>query len=349
MVQDEKGNLRAPVCIICDRFIKPNDVKTITVCMLEKHADKLKPNQITNIPSDLTDCYKIDTTSSILNACLLSPRSTYLNSGFTSCITCKQALASQHIPRFCIANNFCFGDTPECLLQLTDIELAMITNVKTFGYCFTYTGGRQKELKGSLSYYKVKKESIVRSLAQLEGLNLNRNVVVLLYGTMTAAQNAKATKKQYIRTDYISRAIHWLLHHNSQWKHLQESYTQIVESIKNPYFVDNSIILNDSPDNDSDHSQEDSETFQVFYPDGQISTLSCGQENVDDFRQIISEASKEGFNIEYRCTQLKESVAEYKDENLINACLLQFPYGRGSMNENRMKSDGSITKSIDVK
>ena len=347
MLRDEGGNYKAPVCIVCDRFIKPNDIQTITIPMLEKHADKLKPNQITNIPLDLIDCYKVQSTSPVITQCLLSPRSTYLNSGFTCCGTCKQALASQNLPRFCIANNFCFGDTPDCLLALTDIELAMITNIKTFGFCFTFTGGIQKELKGSLSYYSVKKESIVRSVAQLEGLNLNRNVVVLLYGTMTAAQNEKARKKRHIRIDYISRAIRWLLNHNCQWKHLRESYQEIVDSIKNPYFVDRSIVIGDPSDNAD--PREDSETFQVFYPDGQISTLSCGQQNVDDFRKIVGEASMEGFNIEYRCSQLTEAVAEYKDENLINACLLQFPYGRGAINERRIKNDGSITTSVDLK
>ena len=48
----------------------------------------------------------------------------------------------------------------------------MITPVRTFGYCFSYTGGIQKQLKGSLSYYKIKFESIVRSALHFEALGL---------------------------------------------------------------------------------------------------------------------------------------------------------------------------------
>ena len=349
MVKDEDGNFKPPVCIICDRFIPINNIQTISATTLETHADKFLPNRITNIPSDLAECYKVDHLPPALSKCLLSPRATYRDSGFTSCITCKQALNSNKIPRFCIANNYCFGDTPDCLLQLTDIELALITNIKTFGFCFTFTGGKQRELKGSLSYYKVKKESIVRSIAQLEGLNLNRNVVVILYGTMTAKQHEKAQQKHKIRIDYVSSAVRWLICHNSQWKHLESSYQKIVDSIQNPYFVDNSIIIDNMEENQEHNDVEDSETFQVFYPDGQISTVSCGQHNVDEFREIVSQASQQGFNMEYRCSQLREAVADYKDENLVNACLLQFPYGRGAMNEDRMKNDGSISTSVDVK
>ena len=76
------------------------------------------------------------------------------------CQSCNYTYCKGKLPQFSIANNFFFGTPPECLTSLTDIELAMITPVKTFGYCFSYTGGIQKQLRRSLSYYKVKIESI---------------------------------------------------------------------------------------------------------------------------------------------------------------------------------------------
>jgi len=41
----------------------------------------------------------------------------------------------------------------------------MLTPVKTHGFCFSYTGGVQKKLKGSLSYYKVDMGSIARAMS----------------------------------------------------------------------------------------------------------------------------------------------------------------------------------------
>ena len=37
------------------------------------------------------------------------------------------------------------------------------------------------------------------------------------------------------------------------------------------------------------------------------------------------------------------------ENNFVNACILQFPYGRGGLDELRKKPDGSfITSSIDI-
>ena len=80
---------------------------------------------------------------------ILSPRSTYIkknnrNKGFVICQQCKFCYCKGELPQFSIANIFFFGTPPECLTRLTQVELAMITPVKTFGYCFSYTGGIQK-------------------------------------------------------------------------------------------------------------------------------------------------------------------------------------------------------------
>ena len=80
------------------------------------------------------------------------------------------------------------------MTSLTDIELAMITPVKIFGYCFSYTGGIQKQFKGSLSYYKVKFELIIQSALHFEALGITNTVVVLLYGKFTQKQYNKAKK-----------------------------------------------------------------------------------------------------------------------------------------------------------
>jgi hypothetical protein len=111
------------------------------------------------------------------------------------------------MPLLCIANNYTIGKTPECLLQLSPVELAMITPVQTFGYCFSYTGGLQKQLKGSLSYYKISPETIVRTGARFDGIRLNNHVVVLIYGCMTAQQIEVTRKKYKVNTGKIIEAL----------------------------------------------------------------------------------------------------------------------------------------------
>jgi hypothetical protein len=87
------------------------------------------------------------------------------------------------MPTYAIANNYFFGVVPQCLLDLTtEIEHVMLTPVKTYGYCFSYTGGIQKQLKGILSYYKVNFESIAQTVSHFDVLGLTDNIVVVLYG-----------------------------------------------------------------------------------------------------------------------------------------------------------------------
>ena len=106
----------------------------------------------------------------------------------------------------------------------------MISPVKTFGYCFSYTGGIQKQLKGSLSYYKVKFESIVRSTLHFEALGLTNTVVVLLYGRFTQEQYNKAKKKNKIRPNYILEALNWLMVNNSEWQKIEIDLEKIREN-----------------------------------------------------------------------------------------------------------------------
>ena len=50
-------------------------------------------------------------------------------------------------------------------------------------------------------------------------------------------------------------------------------------------------------------------------------------------------AAMHGYTLEFRNNLDKQAVHDYKDNNLINACLLQFPYGRG---EQKMMNHGTL-------
>ena len=107
------------------------------------------------------------------------------------CHSCKYSLSHDEVPQFAIAKSYLLGTPPNILLQLTDIELAMLTPVKVmgnFGYCFGYTGGAKNSLKGSLTYLKVDMSKIIRSIAHFDVLGLHDTIVILLYGNMMPAQ-----------------------------------------------------------------------------------------------------------------------------------------------------------------
>ena len=254
--------------------------------------------------------------------------------GIIVCKTCKDSLNKRTMPKMAISNGFYFGNPPECLLCLTEIERAFLTPVKTYGFCFSYTGGFQKELKGSLSYYKVKMSSIARTAAHFVTLGMTDNIVVLLYGKMTLEQKRKALGKNKFRTGHLLTAISWLSSNNSEWKKQNIDVGQIARNLRNPLLIDNSTEIEGAQNS----NVEKSEALQIFFPDSAIDIGTGGQDTIEDFKLLLQEAKGHGYDFELQADLLRESVSDYKDNNLVNACLLQFPYGVGGLNEERMLS-----------
>ena len=97
-------------------------------------------------------------------------------------------------------------------------EAAFISPVRSYGYVFTYTGGKQRQLKGVLSYFKVEMESIARSALHFEIVGMEKHIVTLLYGPMTAEQKSTVKQKSTIQPNHVLRALKWLVQYNTEWK-----------------------------------------------------------------------------------------------------------------------------------
>lgn len=147
------------VCIICDTFVKPNKVVQLSESTLKKAKGLLTPpkspsswNYMTPLQKEAYQ-YNGYGVKPWMKDMMLSPRGSYYKAqarqsdGFAACQTCKQSLESSSLPLLAILNNMAFGTPPSCLLELNDAELAFLSPVKTYGYCFSYSGGKQRTLK----------------------------------------------------------------------------------------------------------------------------------------------------------------------------------------------------------
>ena len=126
---------------------------------------------------------------------ILSPCTSYVTfednrktNGHTICRQCKYHLCRVEIPTMASANNNMYGVPPKYLRDLSHVEAAFISPVRSYGYVSTYTGGKQWQLKGVLSYYKVKMESIARSALHFEIVGMEKHIVSLLYGQQNRSQ-----------------------------------------------------------------------------------------------------------------------------------------------------------------
>ena len=152
------GSLKPYVCLVCDEFLKPSEVHTLSLHELEGVQNILKPSSWNAVSGSIARKYMYlgdigdnddEDTQDWIADLLLSPRGCYIQKkrgrckeGFAVCYKCKMSLGKKMMPHFAIANNFAFGTPPSCLSELTEVELAMLTPVKTHGYCFSYTGGK---------------------------------------------------------------------------------------------------------------------------------------------------------------------------------------------------------------
>ena len=196
----------------------------------------------------------------------LSPRASYVTfedirktNGYTICRQCKYHLCRVEIPTIACANNNMYGVPPKYLRDLSHVEAAFISPVRSYGYVFTYTGGKQRQLKGVLSFYKVEMESIARSALHFEIVGMEKHIVTLLYGPMTAEQKSTAKQKSTIRPSHVLRALKWLVQYNTEWKERNINLSKIRDSLQQPVVIDSTYAVNSE-----DSNVETTESFEVF-------------------------------------------------------------------------------------
>jgi hypothetical protein len=130
----------------------------------------------------------------------------------------------------------------------------------------------------------------------------------------------------------------------------------IHQSLRNPVLIDNSKTVQSANNNNVTNGNKNiksSESFQVFFPNGSMSPLTDGQDSLEKFQQLVQAATENGYDLALQSSIMKEAITDeaitnFKDNNLVNACLLQFPYGRGGMHEQRRKVNGSFTCDTDI-
>ena len=65
-----------------------------------------------------------------------------------------------------------------------------------------------KNLKGHMSFMRVKRTELAQSAVQMEAMGLNKNVIILMNGKMTKGQ--KKIVREKVRPTKILTAIEWL-------------------------------------------------------------------------------------------------------------------------------------------
>ena len=337
------------VCIVCDQFCGLDWVLT-TKKLLHKNSDYFKCEE--KLPSELMKSYRYAGYGyeTWMGDCMFSSKAVYdcdLRS-FVTCCECNASLKRNCRPIKSISNGWFFGSCPEVLRVLTDAEIAFITPVKNYGYCFSYVGGKHMKLKGTLGYFKLEESDIVNTVEVASDLSklINTNIIFIATGDMTKEQKAKVLNKSEIRPEFVKRAVVWLIEHNRNWAHVKMSDVDGIIEKNKPMFVD--LCKEEKDTNTQGTVEDETETLlQVYFPDGTMTNvyggLSSSKKLQASICRVQASTTLQGTLLATK-EENKQFVQDYADNNFVKSCILQMPYGRGGIDENRVGRNDDVLK-----
>ena len=360
---DPKTGARNPyVCTICDHLLTGLDDVTILPQTLLKKAKTQALLRWDTIPSgerirDLEEYYTFqDTTYDIgdrlwLKELCLSPRglllrkSSHGNSrpGFSSCKTCLQRLTAGKLPFYAIINKNYVGGAPSCLTDLTELEIALLTPVVDRGYCFSYTGGAQRNMRGNMTFMRIKEERIAAAVAQMKQTGLTKHILVILSGQMTSTQKMLALTKSKIRTEKVITALEWLCENHKNWKHIH------LDTIVQELMLRQVVVIDGSEEVECQNTNvEQEELFTCYYPDGAMNPREGGCSDGATFQQYVEDMAKKGYNLEFEMNLQEKLIKGSDDETLVKSSLLQFPYAICGNREQRIMESGKTAQDCEL-
>jgi hypothetical protein len=153
---DKQDGWHAFVCTFCDEYLlcaqDRNFVPIGEVCknraLFEWTTYVTDVNELRTLQV-LVDAYTFNDRdrrilpSNLLQGLCLSPRGVVAQKnkkskwGLSCCNKCKNAISANHVPYYAFVNRNYVGHAPSCLTDLTEVELAFITPVKGYGFCFS--------------------------------------------------------------------------------------------------------------------------------------------------------------------------------------------------------------------
>ena len=331
------------ICITCDTFLDKPKSRFIPVKDLERHSHLLMPQQ--DLHPDVLAYYTYSgpQTSDILKKCLLSPKGIYQNNeddhsgSLLICESCRRALQDQKTPPYAIANKFEFGNQPDVLKELTDVELAFISSVRFHSHILTFSGGH-KGIKGYHSLIRTNIEKTRQCLEQMKRIEkLPNNIIVVLHGDFTEDQKNITISKCKIRQDKCEKALDWLIENNICFRNIDRD--QLLDSLSDPIIVDLSKSV------DSENANIESVTeITVVFPDRNLDSSTGGCNSISEFKALLDDLNTNELTASIKLSDIKY-INDYDDDNFIKAFPRHFPYGYGGPQEKRLLSNGS-TKTL---
>ena len=95
--------------------------------------------------------------------------------------------------------------------DLTDVLCAFLSPTRPYGYCFAYSGGAHKSLRGHFFFYETDLEAVGATMHAIQRKHANPQIYAVLCGRMTLKQKEIALKELKLTQGYLLRFSRGLL------------------------------------------------------------------------------------------------------------------------------------------
>ena len=240
-------------------------------------------------------------------------------------VNCEKAVrVARAPPKAAIANGWLIGGAPDIIRDLSDAELALLTDSRLCCQSFCYFAGAHQVIKGWHTIYKNRPGENLAHLQQLHDVGLRGRMVVVLCGPFTSTQKALVSKQTQVRPEKVKEAFAWLIENNIHFRDVE-----IPRDIPRPYIIDETTELCEN----ENVSINNHISMTVVYPDSNMPTSSNGgfssQEELKDF--IISHCVDGHWESALHARPLAERLNDFEGDALIRCFPLQFPYGHSGL------------------
>lgn len=179
-------------------------------------------------PEELVHSYTVP--HEVLDGFVLSPHAIIdrQNGSIVVCKACLNQMRDNHgrqdrskkfPPTQAICNGYLIGEPPQELVDLNEVELALVSKAQIYCQTWIFQGGIHQQIKGWHTFFKNRPHYHVASLQQLDWADLKGNILVVLCGPFTKTQKALTMKKVMVNPDKVIKAFEWLVQNNIHYKH----------------------------------------------------------------------------------------------------------------------------------
>ena len=229
---DAEGVSHPLICCVCDTIAHVDiTMEWMDVSVLRKHCIETKMTQSTIkdvYPAVLIAQYTVPLVPS-LQTFVLSPKSVYNASKdcIAICGLCPSHFTVQLDKRSnrrgppvdAIISGYLIGDAPSLLMDLNEVELALLSTVRTHCQSWIYFAGCHQHIQGWHTFYESDTASNVATIASLADAGLKGQLLVVLCGPFTKTQVALTRAQTLVNASKVIAAFEWLKinnyhHHN---------------------------------------------------------------------------------------------------------------------------------------